>query len=226
MRLPRALALRDLGLVAATLGLWRLDAVLRGTPGSLPIVVAVLAGGLAGVAGYLAHEWGHLAGAWATGSVVQVSERPTALFLFRFDSERNTRRQFLGMSCGGFAASAGVVALFVATLPFGALSGRLAALLTGLGVLAAAVLELPVAWRVARGAPLPRRRRLRLRSPRILLSGTVGGILVRRASRGPAEASIRSSERIDPCRPPKRWCARGPAGEPQALRAAGLAPGP
>lgn len=156
MRPLLRLALRDLGLLGLTLALWRLDAGLRGAPGALAAAVAVAAGALTAVAGYLAHEWGHLSAARFAGSVVHLPESPASPFLFRFDPERNGRREFLAMSAGGFAASAAVVALLLAALPLDALSGRVALALTGLGVLATALLEIPPAWRVLRGGPLPR----------------------------------------------------------------------
>ncbi len=154
--MPWKTALRDLGLLLLTLGLWRTDAALRASAGSGATLVAVAAGVLATVCGYLVHEWGHLLGAHAGRSLVHLPGGFASLFLFRFDSDRNTRRQFLLMSAGGFLASALVVALFVCVLPWDALSGRVALVLTGLGVLTTAALELPPAWRVWHGAPIPR----------------------------------------------------------------------
>ena len=151
MSIPWPHALRDAGLLTATLALWQSEAVASGE-----LVPSLLAGGLATLCGYLAHEWGHFAGARLGGSVVHLPSSPLSGFLFRFDSDRNRREQFLAMSLGGFVASAAVVALFVAVLPRDALAGQVALGLTLLGVLAPAVLELPPAWRVARGAPIPR----------------------------------------------------------------------
>jgi hypothetical protein len=149
------LALRDLAIAAATLGLWALDARLRGAGGGLAAAVAIVTGALTAVCGYLAHEWGHLAGALSAGAVVHPGERATSLFLFRFDSSRNGREAFLRMSYGGFAASALAVVALLALLPLRALSGQVALALVALGVGATFVVEVPVAWRVARGAPLP-----------------------------------------------------------------------
>jgi hypothetical protein len=153
--IPRAHLVRDAALVAATLLLWAADAALRGSPGAFPLLVAVLAGALTAVAGYLAHEWGHFVGARLSGSLVHLPSSPRAVFLFQFD-RTNTRRQFLAMSLGGFAASTVVVVLLLRTLPLSVLSGRIALALSALGVLAAIVTEVPVFWRVARGAPIPR----------------------------------------------------------------------
>lgn len=147
------LALRDLSILAATGLLWALDASLG--DGTAATAVAVLAGTLTAVCGFLLHEWGHLAGALLVRATVHHPETVFSTFLFQFDSDRNDRRQFLGMSFGGFAASALVVALLLVFLPRDALAGQLALALTLLGVVATVVLEFPPAWRVARGAPIP-----------------------------------------------------------------------
>jgi hypothetical protein len=149
-------ALRDLGLLAATLAVWQLEAPLRGAGGAGSATLAGLAGVLSAVCAYLAHEWGHLAGARLGGALVHPPERVGTVFLFKFDSDRNDRRGFLWMSCGGFLASALGLALLLAVLPLDALAGRVALGLALLGVLATAALELPPFFRVARGGPIPR----------------------------------------------------------------------
>ncbi|GIW42357.1 MAG: hypothetical protein KatS3mg076_2934 [Candidatus Binatia bacterium] len=105
---------------------------------------------------YLAHEWGHLLGALSRGAAVHFARRPTEVFLFRFDSERNGTREFLGMSYGGFLASSLVLVLYLFLLPLDALSGRVTLGLVLVGVALTAVVEVPIAWRVAHGAPIPR----------------------------------------------------------------------
>lgn len=149
-------ALRDGAIVAAALALWSVDARLRGEPGPGPALAAVTAGALTALAGYLAHEWGHLLGGRLGGAVLHPPARVTDTFLFRFDTDRNGRAQFAAMSLGGFAASAVVVAALAAWLPLHALSGQVALALTAAGVLATVVLELPPFARVLRGAPIPR----------------------------------------------------------------------
>jgi len=153
--MPWKHALRDLLVLLATLALWRVDAALRGGPGPGPALVAVAAGAGAALCGYLVHEWGHLLGARLAGAVVHLPTRARDHFLFRFDVARNDRRAFLAMSVGGLGASLVAVAALLAVLPLGALSGQVALGLVAAGVLATFVLELPVAWRVARGGPLP-----------------------------------------------------------------------
>ena len=149
-------ALRDLGLLGLTLGVWQLEASVRQAGGAGAMALAGAAGLLAAVCAYLADEWGHLAGARLAGARVHPPERVATLFLFNFDSDRNDHRGFLWMSCGGFLASALGLALLLAVLPLDALSGRVALALALLGVLATALLELPPFFRVARGGPIPR----------------------------------------------------------------------
>jgi hypothetical protein len=153
----RRLAARDAAIAAATLVVWALDARLRadGGPAVAAGIAAVAAGVLTALCGFLLHEWGHLLGALSSGAVVHPAPRAASVFLFRFDVSRSTRAQFLRMSWGGFAASAVAVALLLAVLPLDALSGQVALGLVALGVIATFVLEIPVAWRVARGGPLP-----------------------------------------------------------------------
>lgn len=150
------LALRDLALAALALLLWAADARLRSGGGALATAVAIAAGTLTAGVGYLAHEWGHLIGARLGGSVVHLPASPASVFLFRYDAVRNEPRQFLWMSLGGFVASGAMVALLLALVPLDTLAGRVTMALTAAGVLATAVLELPVFFRVARGAPIPR----------------------------------------------------------------------
>ncbi len=111
---------------------------------------------MAVVCAFLAHEWGHFLGPRAGGSVVHPPAGAWTLFLFKFDRERNGRSQFLAMSLGGFAASALVLAVFLLMLPWNALATKLAVGFALFGVVLTLVLEVPVAWRVGRGAPLPR----------------------------------------------------------------------
>jgi hypothetical protein len=148
----RALAgfiIRDGGFTLLTAASWL--ALLR-DPGSVTLNVLVAA--MTVVVGYLAHEWGHLIGAWSRRSVV-VIPRWTSPFLFNFDVVRNGRAQFNAMAMGGFVASLLFVVALAAFLPMHLLASKIAASLTAIGVLATFILEVPTAWRVFRGAPLP-----------------------------------------------------------------------
>jgi hypothetical protein len=156
MSLPYRHAARDAAIVAATLALWWLDAATRAGGGLAALLVAALAGAMTAYCGYLVHEWGHLLGALSARSVVHLPESVLSVFLFQFDSDRNGREQFLRMSMGGFVASIISIAFLLAVLPLQATSGQVALGLVVLGVVATFILEVPVAWLVAHGAPIPR----------------------------------------------------------------------
>lgn len=121
VRLPVNVLLRDVALVVMAVALLGASRSLEGSGSALRIPVALVAGAMLAVVGYLLHEWGHLLAALASRSVVHLPDRITTVFLFRFDTGRNDRRQFLWMSLGGFIASALVVLLYAAALSSGAL---------------------------------------------------------------------------------------------------------
>ena len=149
-------ALRDLAIVLLIAGAWALEVSLRGGSGAGPWIVRVIAGVGAALAGFLLHEWGHLAGAWLGGAVFHFPERLTSPFLFYFDVKASSRRAFLWMSMGGYIASAVALAALAWWLPWEAFAGRLALGLAAAGILVTFALEVPTTVRVARGAPLPR----------------------------------------------------------------------
>jgi hypothetical protein len=153
---PWHLLIRDVSIVALTLALWRVDASLRETTSALSVTVAVLTGALTAVSGYLAHEWGHLIGARVSGGIVHFPKSVVSSFLFYIDTKNSDRHQFLSMSMGGFTASAIVTPLLIAILPAGAISTWVAYVLIVAGLVATAWLELPLYFKVRRGAPLPR----------------------------------------------------------------------
>lgn len=139
---PRHLFIRDVLIVALTAAAWWLDA-------------GVFAGVLTAVCGFLAHEYGHLWASLWSGAHVTFPPSAASTLLFHFDSARNTRRQFLWMSFGGYVASAIAVTAIVLLAPMGAWSGRVALGLAGVGMIVTLVLEVPITVRVWRGAPLP-----------------------------------------------------------------------
>jgi hypothetical protein len=149
------LLLRDISIVILTLLLWRFNSHIQSRHDSVAVAIAVLTGFATVVAGFLAHEWGHLLGALSRGGAVELPQRLASVFLFQFDIEKNSREQFLAMSFGGFAASIVVVALLLVVLDFNGLADRVALILTALGVLATFVVEIPGAVRVYRNKPAP-----------------------------------------------------------------------
>src|SRR5262249_19730171 len=142
--------------VALTLALWHVDAGMHAHTSVLSVLVALAAGMAAAVSGYLAHEWGHLIGARASGGGVHFPKSVVSTFLFFFDTRNSDRHQFLRMSVGGFVASAIVTPLLIAILPAGAISTYVAWVLIVAGLVATAWLELPLYFKVRSGAPLPR----------------------------------------------------------------------
>lgn len=120
------MALRDLGIVLTASLAWRYGAHLSAGTGPVADVTGVLLGLALGVCAFVAHEWGHFLGALAGGSVVYPPRGVASVYLFSFDSKRNSRRQFLVMSFSGFAVTAAAVWVTQALLPDGLLATRVA----------------------------------------------------------------------------------------------------
>jgi hypothetical protein len=154
--IPAKVVVRDLLVLAITLLMWAWVRQLQHTPGALYVTVAFLTGGLTAFSGFLGHEWGHLIGARMAGGVYAPPESVFSIFLFRFNSDLNTREQFVSMSMGGFVSSVLIVALLFWQLSFDHLADQVALGLTVLGVIATFILEVPDAWKVHKGAPIPR----------------------------------------------------------------------
>ncbi len=153
--MPWPHAIRDLTFLGLALLLWQLEASLR-SGSFVAILVSVTTGVATAFCGYLLHEWGHLLGARVGRSVVRLPTSPTEIFLFNFDSDRNGRTQFLIMSIGGYVASVLVVGFLLTTLSLNTVAGAVAIGLTGAGVVATAILEIPPFVHVWRGGPIPR----------------------------------------------------------------------
>ena len=151
-------ALRDLGIAAITAAAWGIDRQARtGKYGqAAKTVIGVSTGLLTALVGFGAHEWGHLAGALASGGVVDEPTSMTSPFLFFFDVGRSPRPAFLAMSYGGYIGTVVAAAAIATFVPRRALSGRVALAATAVGLVATFALEMPTTIRVARGGPLPR----------------------------------------------------------------------
>ena len=150
------LLVRDGLIVAAAAALWLWLLPLGKPAGAGMIALHIAAGLMTVVGGFLLHEWGHLLGAWTSGSAFVLPASPVETpFLFRFNNVRNSRRQFCAMSLGGFASSIAFVALLLIVLPGGLLATYIAQGFTALGVLATLTTEIPGLIKVMRGAPIP-----------------------------------------------------------------------
>jgi hypothetical protein len=98
-------AARDAAIIAiVALAWWMLVSVSAGE-GLLADLVGVVLGLGFGLCTFLLHEWGHLLGALATRSRVLPPDRLGSGYLFSFDSQANSRSQFLVMSFSGFVVT-------------------------------------------------------------------------------------------------------------------------
>lgn len=138
------LLLRDLLIAGLVAGAWVLALPLSAGSGPTADLAGVLLGAGFFVVAHLAHEWGHLLGAVATGARVAAPRRLGSPFLFSFDSRHNSRRQFVIMSLSGFAVTG--LSLYVAygLLPEAALATRVARGAAMLGATLTLVLEVPL----------------------------------------------------------------------------------
>jgi hypothetical protein len=155
MTVPARFVLRDLLIASAAAGLWALASQSGAEPSVTERALQVVAGlGIAAGAALL-HEWGHLLGALACKSKVRFPKRTLTPLLFDFDVAANSRAQFLTMSAGGYVGSAlGLLLLWLVQPPIN-LTGYVAWVIAGGGMLATLVIEAPVTVRVARGAAPP-----------------------------------------------------------------------
>ncbi len=146
------LAVRDALALGATVGLVMADRQVRasGLSGIGPSLLGVLTGFMITLSGFYAHEWGHYLAARAAGATPVPSASPLSVYLFELTEDACTRSQWLTMSMGGYAATILALPIIFAIVDVGALSGRVALVLTGLGVLATFALELPITYRVYR----------------------------------------------------------------------------
>jgi hypothetical protein len=141
------LAARDLAIGAGAALLWALASRFSAGSGWVSDLSGLLVGLALGACTFLLHEWGHFAGALAGRSAVRPAESLRSPFVFSFDSRLNSRRQFLLMSFGGFAATGAAVWLSQTLLPADLLATRVARGVALVSALLVVVVELPlVAW--------------------------------------------------------------------------------
>jgi hypothetical protein len=138
---------RDAAIVGAALLLWRLAAPYSGGAGALGDFSGLVLGVALGVCALPVHEWGHLAGALATRSAVSPGESLRGLFVFSFDSKRNSQAQFLAMTFGGWIGTAAAVWVAYGLLPSELLATRVARGMAVLSVILVVVTEIPLVAR-------------------------------------------------------------------------------
>lgn len=151
----RAFAIRDLSILVGTIVAWWLSLTVEAET-SLASALSIAAGVGAAICAYNLHEWGHLIGAHLTHSVYVPAKRIVSPFLFSYDADHNTRKQFLVMSLAGFAATAVFLTAFLLWMPQDQQAGRIALraaiVLAGLTI----VIELPIFFRALLGRTVPR----------------------------------------------------------------------
>jgi hypothetical protein len=138
------LATRDVLFASAALAAWWFFRHLTATEDVVGDIVGVMLGLALGATAFLLHEWGHLLGALAARSALTPAERLRTFYLFSFDSQRNSRRQFLIMSLGGFIATAAALSFAYAVMPDGQLASRVARGVIAFATLLTLVLEVPL----------------------------------------------------------------------------------
>ena len=135
---------RDLSIVVAVVALWRLTAGFSAGDGPVGDFSGLLVGAALGACALPLHEWGHFLGALASRSAMRPAESLRSLFAFSFDSQQNSRRQFLAMSFGGWVGTALAVWVAYGVLPSELLASRVARGMTLLSVLLVVVTEVPL----------------------------------------------------------------------------------
>ena len=142
------------GAATAVLALWlSLVGSISEDASFLVQLVAVGSGFFGGsLLAFLAHEWGHFAGARISGAISPVLKERRSFFMFNFKTAQNTRSQFLAMSIGGPTGNWLLVLIVLLALPWGSLA-HAALLATVLGVaINVCVFEFPVIARVSHGS--------------------------------------------------------------------------
>jgi hypothetical protein len=117
---------RDVAILVVAAIAWPLVSPFTAGSGAVSDMTGVLLGLLVGVCAHLLHEWGHVAGALATGSAFQLSTNLRSPSLFKYESRRNSAAQFLIMSFAGFAPTVFALWAVYALLPSDLLASRVA----------------------------------------------------------------------------------------------------
>lgn len=158
-------AIRDSVIVAAAVAAWQLLAFRSAGSGAGADLAGLVAGLLVGAAGFVLHEWGHLVAGVLSGGTVRINANLRSGFLFSFDAEQNTLKQFVVMSLGGFAVTAVLVWLVYAVLPDGLLASRVARGAAVFLALLTLVLEVPLlAYALVRGG-VPSQAAVKVQAP-------------------------------------------------------------
>ncbi|MBO6702292.1 MAG: hypothetical protein JJ921_08115 [Pseudomonadales bacterium] len=138
----RRFVFRDSAIVIVTMGLFVLS------PENMALQICLGVG--LGLSAYLFHEWAHWLGARLVNAKIDSPDFILSPFLFSFDSEANSTRQFVHMTWPGFLATAIYITAYDLLLPdtlWGQIAWWMAVALT----LATVIIEGPLAlWAVLR----------------------------------------------------------------------------
>ncbi|MBO6564399.1 MAG: hypothetical protein JJ956_06630 [Pseudomonadales bacterium] len=138
----RRFVFRDSAIVIVTMGLFILS------PENMALQICLGVG--LGLSAYLFHEWAHWLGARLVNAKIDSPDFILSPFLFSFDSEANSTRQFVHMTWPGFLATAIYITAYDLLLPdtlWGQIAWWMAVALT----LATVIIEGPLAlWAVLR----------------------------------------------------------------------------
>jgi hypothetical protein len=149
------LAARDLAIGAGAVLLWVLASGFSAGAGFVSDFSGLVVGLALGSCTFLLHEWGHLLGALAGRSAVRPAESLRSPFIFSFDSQLNSRRQFLAMSVAGFAATGAAIWVSYALLPSELLATRVARGVALVSAFLVVAIELPLVGWALWGRRLP-----------------------------------------------------------------------
>jgi len=119
-------AARDTLILALAAGLWWLLAARSAQPNTLADFSGFVVGMMLGITAFVLHEWGHVVGAFLSGSTMTVNQNLLSPYIFSYDSPHNSLRQFVIMSIGGFVVTAAIVAGYYLGLPDELLASRVA----------------------------------------------------------------------------------------------------
>jgi len=179
LRLAKLASVHALVLLLALSGFAAADSWSVITGFGVATVLSILTGALAGVAtANLVHEWFHYAGARYAGAAFDIPARP-GLFVYDWDFNANSSRQFLTMSIAG--SIGGVLAIILLWHAVPADNWGRAALRSGViaSVIFAALVEWPVIRRVRDGGdPLAELAKIPGGLKRNFTITTVAGVLL------------------------------------------------
>lgn len=140
--------------VFASLTLWGSANAWATSSGLIIAYASVLAMAIASatVIASIVHEWGHFSGATLSGAIVPVEPKPIRFyFMFNFDMEQNTDKQFLAMSLGGILANWLLVVVLLILVPLNSIGAAMLVAVAVAKAINVSVFEMPIFKRVYDG---------------------------------------------------------------------------